>query len=83
MKAAPDALLADFFELQGSTQLFVLPGYRFKFVDALVTNFHLPKTTLLALVYAFGGRELVRSAYEDAVKKRYRFYSLGDAMLIL
>ena len=83
VQAAPDALLADFFEMKGSTQLFVLPGYRFKFVDALVTNFHLPKTTLLALVYAFGGRELIRSAYEDAVKERYRFYSLGDAMLIL
>ena len=83
VQAAPDALLADFFELQGSTQLFVLPGFRFKFVDALVTNFHLPKTTLLALVYAFGGRELVRRAYEEAVRERYRFYSLGDAMLIV
>jgi S-adenosylmethionine:tRNA ribosyltransferase-isomerase len=81
--AAPDAMLRDFFRLEGSTALYVLPGHRFKFVDALLTNFHLPKTTLLALVYAFGGRDLVRRAYDEAVKLRYRFYSLGDAMLII
>jgi len=71
------------FPTSGETDLFVLPGYRFRFVDRLLTNFHLPRTTLLALVYAFGGRELLRHAYEEAVARRYRFYSLGDAMLIL
>lgn len=83
VQALPDSLLSDYFDLRGNTSLYILPGYRFKFVDALLTNFHLPKSTLLALVYAFGGRELIRRAYEEAVQQRYRFYSLGDAMLIL
>lgn len=65
------------------TKLFIYPGYQFKVVDAMITNFHLPKTTLLALVYAFGGVELMKKAYEIAVEKKYRFYSFGDAMLIL
>lgn len=78
-----DQQLADVFSLKGETDLFILPGYRFHFVDRLLTNFHLPRTTLLALVYAFGGRELIRQAYEEAIARRYRFYSLGDAMLIL
>lgn len=68
---------------QGDTNLFVVPGYRFRTVDALMTNFHLPRTTLLMLVSAFAGRERLREAYEEAVKERYRFYSYGDAMLIL
>lgn len=65
------------------TNLFIYPGYKFKVVDALITNFHLPRTSLLALVYAFGGIELIKKAYETAVKERYRFFSFGDAMLIL
>ena len=67
----------------GWTDLFIYPGYRFKIVDGLLTNFHLPKTTLLILVSAFCGRELLFTAYEEAIKERYRFYSYGDAMLIL
>ena len=63
--------------------LFITPGYRFKVVDVLMTNFHLPKTTLLMLVSAFAGLEPLRTAYAEAVKARYRFYSYGDAMLIL
>jgi S-adenosylmethionine:tRNA ribosyltransferase-isomerase len=63
--------------------LFILPGHRFRMVDALVTNFHLPKSTLLMLVTAFGGKEIVDKAYREAIEKRYRFYSFGDAMLVL
>jgi S-adenosylmethionine:tRNA ribosyltransferase-isomerase len=66
-----------------STNLFIRPGYRFKVVNHLLTNFHLPRSTLLMLVSAFGGHELVMEAYAEAVKERYRFYSYGDAMLIL
>ena len=68
---------------RGWTDLFIYPPYRFRRVDALITNFHLPETTLLALVYAFAGAELVRRAYQHAIEKRYRFYSDGDAMVIL
>lgn len=78
-----DAALAERFPATGDTDLYVLPGYKFEFVDALLTNFHLPRTTLLALVYAFGARELVRRAYDEAIARRYRFYSLGDAMLVV
>lgn len=67
----------------GATSLFILPGYEFKAVDAIITNFHLPRSTLLMLVSAFAGRERVLSAYVTAVKEGYRFYSFGDAMLIL
>lgn len=67
----------------GETNLFIRPGYRFKSVDALFTNFHLPKSTLLVLVSTFAGRELIQEAYQEAIKNRYRFYSYGDAMLIL
>ncbi|MBX3306324.1 MAG: tRNA preQ1(34) S-adenosylmethionine ribosyltransferase-isomerase QueA [Nitrospira sp.] len=69
--------------LSGESRLFITPGFEFKIVDAMMTNFHLPKTTLLMLVSAFAGIEPVRRAYEEAVRKRYRFYSYGDAMLIL
>jgi S-adenosylmethionine:tRNA ribosyltransferase-isomerase len=62
---------------------FIYPGYRFKIMDAMVTNFHLPKSTLLMLVSAFAGRELVFKAYREAIEQRYRFYSFGDAMLII
>ncbi|GJL66296.1 MAG: S-adenosylmethionine:tRNA ribosyltransferase-isomerase [Nitrospirales bacterium] len=67
---------------EGQTNLFVTPGYRFQVVDALMTNFHLPGTTLLMLIAAFAGLEQSRTAYAYAVKERYRFYSYGDAMLI-
>ncbi|MBC7345939.1 MAG: tRNA preQ1(34) S-adenosylmethionine ribosyltransferase-isomerase QueA [Clostridia bacterium] len=68
---------------RGWTELFIYPGYRFRTVDVLVTNFHLPRSTLLMLVCAFAGRELILEAYRVAVAARYRFYSFGDAMLIL
>jgi S-adenosylmethionine:tRNA ribosyltransferase-isomerase len=67
----------------GNTDLFIRPPYAFRAVDALMTNFHLPRTTLLLLVTAFGGEDLIRRAYEEAVREEYRFYSYGDAMLIL
>jgi S-adenosylmethionine:tRNA ribosyltransferase-isomerase len=70
-------------ERSGESRLFVYPGYRWRAVDALLTNFHLPRSTLLAMVMSFGGRDLVREAYRVAVEERYRFYSFGDAMLIL
>jgi len=68
---------------RGSTSKFIYPGYRFKVVDSIVTNFHLPKSTLLMLVSAFSGYQRIMSAYEIAVKERYRFFSFGDAMLLL
>lgn len=67
----------------GETDLFIRPGFRFRATGALLTNFHLPKSTLLMLVSAFAGRRLVREAYEHAVRERYRFYSYGDCMLIV
>jgi len=67
----------------GTTELFIMPGYRFKMIDAVITNFHLPKSTLLALVAAFAGRENILAAYNHAIEQRYRFYSYGDAMLIV
>lgn len=67
----------------GPTALYILPGYEFRLVDALITNFHLPKSTLIMLVSAFAGRERVLAAYKVAMQEGYRFYSFGDAMLIL
>jgi len=67
----------------GWADLFILPGYKFKIVDTMITNFHLPRTTLVMMVSAFAGRELISKAYEEAKKERYRFYSFGDAMMIL
>ncbi|WP_041355601.1 tRNA preQ1(34) S-adenosylmethionine ribosyltransferase-isomerase QueA [Nitrosococcus halophilus] len=67
---------------QGETEIFIFPGYRFRAVDALITNFHLPETTLLMLVCAFAGRDRVLAAYRHAVKEGYRFFSYGDAMLV-
>ena len=64
------------------TRLFIRPGFRFRIVERLLTNFHLPKSTLLMLVSAFAGLEAVRGAYRHAVDERYRFFSYGDAMLI-
>jgi S-adenosylmethionine:tRNA ribosyltransferase-isomerase len=66
----------------GATELFITPGFRFRVVDVLLTNFHLPKSTLLMLVSAFAGRERVLAAYEEAIRESYRFYSYGDAMLV-
>jgi S-adenosylmethionine:tRNA ribosyltransferase-isomerase len=66
----------------GDTRLFIVPGYRFQAVDRLVTNFHLPRSTLLMLVSAFAGVETIRRAYAHAVARRYRFFSYGDAMLL-
>jgi S-adenosylmethionine:tRNA ribosyltransferase-isomerase len=68
---------------EGATELFILPGYTFRAVDALVTNFHLPKSTLLMMISAFAGREAILRVYEAAKEAGYRFYSFGDAMLIL
>jgi len=68
---------------EGLTDLYIYPGYRFKVVDALITNFHLPRSTLLLLVFAFGGRELIMRAYQDAMREGYGFYSYGDGMLIM
>ena len=68
---------------EGETGIFIYPGYRFKEVDALITNFHLPESTLIMLVSAFAGRETVLKAYEEAVTRRYRFFSFGDAMILI
>jgi S-adenosylmethionine:tRNA ribosyltransferase-isomerase len=68
---------------EGETNLFILPGYQFQAVDALITNFHLPQTTLLMMISAFTGREQLLNIYTEAIQKNYRFYSFGDAMLIL
>ncbi|HVJ37940.1 MAG TPA: S-adenosylmethionine:tRNA ribosyltransferase-isomerase, partial [Stenotrophomonas sp.] len=66
----------------GETQIFILPGYRIASVDAMVTNFHLPESTLLMMVSAFAGRERIFEAYRHAIAQRYRFFSYGDAMLL-
>jgi len=68
---------------QGETELFIYPGYKFKAIDALLTNFHLPRSTLLMLVSAFTGIENIKTAYKEAIRQRYRFYSFGDAMFII
>jgi S-adenosylmethionine:tRNA ribosyltransferase-isomerase len=66
----------------GWTNIYIYPGYRFKVLDALITNFHLPESTLIMLVSALAGREHILAAYNEAVKERYRFFSFGDAMFI-
>lgn len=75
----PDSQISPFI---GPTSIYILPGYQFKIVDAMITNFHLPKSTLIMLVSAFAGREKILQTYEIAIKEGYRFYSFGDAMLI-
>ncbi len=70
-------------QLKGNTDIFMYPGFRFKMVDILLTNFHLPLSTLLMLVYAFGTKDLMVKAYREAIKRKYRFFSYGDAMLII
>ena len=67
----------------GWTDIFIYPGYRFKILDRLITNFHLPESTLLMLVSALAGKEHIEAAYKEAVKEKYRFFSFGDAMLIV
>ena len=69
-------------EIEGDTQMFIYPGYKFKCLDGLITNFHLPQSTLLMLVSALAGRDFILKAYNEAVKEKYRFFSFGDAMLI-
>jgi S-adenosylmethionine:tRNA ribosyltransferase-isomerase len=77
--AAPDGRLSAW---SGPTSIFITPGYRFRVVDALVTNFHLPRSTLFMLVSAFSGLETMRAAYSHAIETGYRFYSYGDASLL-
>jgi S-adenosylmethionine:tRNA ribosyltransferase-isomerase len=72
-----------FQQTSGWTNIFIYPGYEFKAIDGLITNFHLPKSTLIMLVSSLAGRENVINAYNIAVKERYRFFSFGDAMLII
>ena len=67
----------------GWTEIFIYPGYKFKLIDGLITNFHLPESTLLMLVSAFAGKENIMTAYEEAVKEKYRFFSFGDAMILI
>jgi S-adenosylmethionine:tRNA ribosyltransferase-isomerase len=82
LRALESAAVEGLAARSGETALFIVPGYRFRVVDRLLTNFHLPKSTLLMLVSAFAGLENVRRAYAHAIRQRYRFYSYGDAMLI-
>ena len=77
--AGPDGMLQ---AGSGWTDIFIYPGYEFRLVDCLITNFHLPESTLMMLVSALAGRERIMAAYEEAVKERYRFFSFGDAMFI-
>ena len=83
LRALESALVdGDLQPFAGETSIFILPGYRIRSVDALLTNFHLPESTLLMLVSAFSGRERILAAYAHAVRERYRFFSYGDAMLL-
>jgi len=82
-QAAQDSHPLELRPFEGWVDLFILPGYKFRMVDVLVTNFHLPRSTLLMLVTAFGGRERINRAYQEAITQRYSFYSFGDAMLII
>ena len=68
---------------EGEIDLFIYPGYKFGVVDSLLTNFHLPKSTLLVLLSSFASKDLIMEAYQEAIKEKYRFYSFGDAMLII
>ena len=70
-------------EIEDDTSIFIYPGYKFKCIDSLITNFHLPESTLIMLVSSLAGREFILKAYNEAVKEKYKFFSFGDAMLIL
>jgi S-adenosylmethionine:tRNA ribosyltransferase-isomerase len=83
LESAAEAILAGHAHVNGSTRLFITPGHEFRIVDGMITNFHLPRTTLLLLVSAFASQETIRRAYGHAIEQRYRFYSFGDAMLIV
>ena len=72
-----------FVAASGWTDIFIYPPYQLKAIDGLITNFHLPKSTLIMLVSAFAGKEFVLKAYQEAIKEKYRFFSFGDAMLII
>ena len=78
-KASENALIAPFFD---DTQIFIYPGYEYQVIDALITNFHLPESTLIMLVSAFAGYQNTMQAYKEAVEQKYRFFSYGDAMFI-
>jgi S-adenosylmethionine:tRNA ribosyltransferase-isomerase len=82
VEAAAQKSSGDVQPFEGWVDLFILPGYQFRVVDSMITNFHLPKSTLLMLVSAFAGKELIDKAYQTAISEKYRFYSFGDAMLI-
>ena len=82
-QAAQNSPPGEILPYNGWVELFILPGYKFRVADALVTNFHLPKSSLLMLVTAFAGKEAIDKAYKEAIKEKYRFYSFGDAMFIL
>ena len=69
-------------EIEGDTSIFIYPGYKFKCIDRLITNFHLPESTLIMLVSSLAGKDFIMKAYNEAVKERYKFFSFGDAMLI-
>jgi S-adenosylmethionine:tRNA ribosyltransferase-isomerase len=79
LQATPEEIILPF---EGPTELFILPGFEYGAVDAMLTNFHLPRSTLLMMVSAFAGRERILEAYDTAIAEGYRFYSFGDAMLI-
>jgi S-adenosylmethionine:tRNA ribosyltransferase-isomerase len=83
LESAWDPDRGEVVETRGATSLYILPGYQFNVVDALVTNFHVPRSTLLMLVSAFAGRTPVMEAYELAMSEGYRFLSFGDAMLVV
>ena len=82
-KAAHDAGASEITASTGDADLFIVPGHQFRLVDVMLTNFHLPRSTLLMLVSAFAGRERTLAAYQEAIEQEYRFYSFGDAMLII
>ena len=77
------ALQGGLFSSKGDTDIFIYPGFEFRFVDAMITNFHTPKSTLIMMVSAFGGKDFVLKAYKEAIKKKYNFFSYGDAMMII
>lgn len=70
-------------EIEGDTSIFIYPGYKFKCIDCLITNFHLPESTLIMLVSSLAGKDFILEAYNEAVKEKYKFFSFGDAMIIL
>ena len=70
-------------EIEGDTSIFIYPGYKFNCIDSLITNFHLPESTLIMLVSSLAGKDFIMKAYNEAVKKEYKFFSFGDAMIIL